>query len=601
MSTTEIPASSSSASAYPPSTASAHVVQFYGADEALMENLLRLVGTALVEGDAAVVIATQAHLKELAANLSSRCLDLTQALQQGSYVPLDASQTLAEFVVDGRPDRARFLDYMGGIIAQAARSSGKEHPRVVVFGEMVALLWADGDSEAAIQLEQLWNDLAKGQPFVLHCAYPLADFYRSEHSEALQKISAEHTAVLPHESYTALTDEGARLRTVALLQQKAQALEHELVLRQFEARFRLFVEAVQDYAIFMLDADGRVASWNAGAQRLKGYQAEEIIGKHFSVFYPEEDLKWGKPDWELKVAAKEGRFEDEGWRVRKDGSRFWANVIITALKDSAGNLIGFGKVTRDFTERMQTQVALQRAKEELERQVAERQSAEQKLRDSEASLRRLSLHLLRTQDEERRRIGRELHDTLGQYLAALKITLDSFSASASDQQLTDTIAECLHLTGEAIREMRTLSYLMYPPMLEEMGLNSAIGWYLEGFTERSQIQTTLEAPADFRRLAPDVELTLFRVLQEALTNVHRHSGSSTAHVRLFVENGTVGLEIKDHGKGIPRDMLQAASPDCPTSRGVGLRGMKERLQDLGGSLQVLTNGGTTIRALVPVK
>jgi len=237
----------------------------------------------------------------------------------------------------------------------------------------------------------------------------------------------------------------------------------------------------------------------------------------------------------------------------------------------------------------------------LEREVAEKQATEEKLRDSEVSLRRLSLHLLRSQDEERRRIGRELHDSLGQYLAALKITLDSFSPSLPEEQIADRIADCLHLTEQSIREMRTLSYLMYPPMLEDMGLSSAIAWYLEGFAERSQIQTTLEAPADFRRLAPDVELTLFRVLQEALTNVHRHSGSPTAHIRLFAENGTVGLEIKDQGKGIPQDMLQAGNPNCPVSRGVGLRGMRERLHDLGGTLQVSSNGGTTVRALVPAK
>src|SRR3954463_3499762 len=117
------------------------------------------------------------------------------------------------------------------------------------------------------------------------------------------------------------------------------------------ALFRLLVESVTDYAIFMLDTSGRVATWNAGAQRFKGYAASEIIGRHFSVFYPEVDVAAGKCEMELEVATSQGRFEDEGWRVRKDGSRFWANVVITALRDPAGTLIGFGKVTRDLTER----------------------------------------------------------------------------------------------------------------------------------------------------------------------------------------------------------------------------------------------------------
>ncbi len=121
---------------------------------------------------------------------------------------------------------------------------------------------------------------------------------------------------------------------------------------------RLLVEQVQDYAIFVLDPEGRILSWNRGAERLKGYAAEEIIGRHFSVFYPPEDRAANVTGWELEVAAKEGRFEDEGWRVRKDGSRFWANVVITALFDHEGHHAGFGKVTRDVTERMNTHAEL---------------------------------------------------------------------------------------------------------------------------------------------------------------------------------------------------------------------------------------------------
>jgi rsbT co-antagonist protein RsbR len=125
-----------------------------------------------------------------------------------------------------------------------------------------------------------------------------------------------------------------------------------------ESSFRLLVQSVKDYAIIMLDPDGNVASWNEGAQKFKGYQAEEIVGKNFSIFYTQEDIARGKPAQELKIAADQGRFEDEGWRVRKDGSRFWANVTITALRDPDGSLRGFGKVTRDLTERKLVEEAL---------------------------------------------------------------------------------------------------------------------------------------------------------------------------------------------------------------------------------------------------
>jgi len=135
---------------------------------------------------------------------------------------------------------------------------------------------------------------------------------------------------------------------------------HAEELRLSEERFRLLVESVQDYAIFMLDTTGRIISWNAGAQRIKGWTQDEIVGQFFGVFYPEEDLAAGKPQWELAVVKEEGRFEDEGWRVRKDGSRFWANVVITALHDDDGTLRGFAKVTRDLTERRATQQARER-------------------------------------------------------------------------------------------------------------------------------------------------------------------------------------------------------------------------------------------------
>jgi PAS domain S-box-containing protein len=120
--------------------------------------------------------------------------------------------------------------------------------------------------------------------------------------------------------------------------------------------YRLLVDSVRDYAIFVLDPTGHIRSWNIGAERIKGYRAEEIIGQHFSVFYTDEDNAWGKPAWELEVAAAEGRFEDEGWRVRKDGTLFWANVIITALRDETGRLVGYAKVTRDLTERRDAQL-----------------------------------------------------------------------------------------------------------------------------------------------------------------------------------------------------------------------------------------------------
>jgi PAS domain S-box-containing protein len=575
-----------------------HIVQLYTDDRFLVDVLSRFVGGALAVGDGAVVVAATAHHVALAKQLSARGLDTDKATAQGRYVIMDAGETLQRFMVDGAVDQARFDETFRNVLTRV-RSTIDNEARIAVFGEMVALLWAEGKAQEALRLEQLWNELSQTHSFSLLCAYPITGFNSERHIEPFLRICEQHSGVIPSETYLALSSEDERLRSIAHLQQKAHVLERELALRDSEVRFRLLVEAVRDYAIFMLDPEGNVTSWNLGAERIKGFKSTDIIGKHFSCFYPEEDIKSGKPQFELTTAAKEGRFEDEGWRLRKDGSRFWANVIITAIRDQAGKLLGFAKVTRDFTVRMQTEKALQS-------EVAERREAEKRLHASQKSLRQLSSHLLRTQDEERRRIGRDLHDSLGQYLAVLKMKLDIVTRNVGrtnkDDEITQDLTQCLRLTEDSIKELRTVSYLLYPPMLEEMGLKSAIPWYLDGFSARSGIKTTFEVHEDVDRLPRASELALFRVLQESLTNVHRHSGSKTARVRLLTKDGMGVLEIEDDGKGMPSELMEQSAEDWMGALGVGLRGMNERMWQLGGRLEVIPKkNGTIVRVMVPVQ
>jgi PAS domain S-box-containing protein len=568
---------------------SAHVVHFYREDSALLDELSLYIGSALVNGDSAVALAAQDHLDTLARKLKAKGLDVAKLIAQGRYQPLEASAILPQLMTNGMPDALRFTELIGGFVERANAAAKGQPACTVVFGEMVALLWAEGKYEAAMRLEELWNGLAKTHSFFLRCAYPMAGFSKNEHTEPFLKICAAHSSVVPEENYANLLDDEDRRRNVAALQQRLEILEEQKAAYENEQQLRLLVEAVQDYAIFMLDAGGRIRTWNRGAQRFKGYEPSEILGRHFSCFYPEEDIKAGKPERELEIATRDGRVEDEGWRIRKDGSRFWANVVITALKDASGNIIGFGKVTRDFTERM----LAQRAIEESQR----------RLQDSEKSLRQLSRHLLRSQDEQRRRIGRDLHDSLGQYLSVLKIKLDSLASRTRGNATVDAsdLEECTDLTENALKEVRTISYLLYPPMLEEMGLRSAIPWYLDGFMKRSGIQTSFEVSPELQRLSPDTEIALFRVLQESLTNVHRHSGSPTAEVRLSIDEGEIVLEISDAGKGMKLEGFDESGGVGAATIGVGLRGMHERMRELGGNLEVSsTEKGTTVTATVPI-
>ncbi|MFY9729095.1 MAG: sigma 54-interacting transcriptional regulator [Candidatus Acidiferrales bacterium] len=193
----------------------------------------------------------------------------------------------------------------------------------------------------------------QGVAYIVHRVEDVTDFVRLSHQEAQQQKLTEELRTRTGQMETEIF---SRAREVQEANQRLERANHELARN--EARFRSLVAGVKDYAIFMLDPQGRVSTWNAGAQRIKGYSGEEIIGEHFSRFYTQEDIEGGKPERELKIAASEGRMEEEGWRVRKDGSRFWANVIITPIYDKNGELLGFSKVTRDITERKELDEAL---------------------------------------------------------------------------------------------------------------------------------------------------------------------------------------------------------------------------------------------------
>jgi signal transduction histidine kinase len=244
------------------------------------------------------------------------------------------------------------------------------------------------------------------------------------------------------------------------------------------------------------------------------------------------------------------------------------------------------EVRDHLQKRKAAEEALQRAHDALESLVEQRTAA----------LRRLSVKLLRVQDEERRRIARELHDSLGQDLTAAKISLDMLAQDNATNSAH--LRDAQILVNRSISDTRTLSHLLHPPLLDEAGFVSAAKWYVEGFGKRSGIATKLHLPEHLRRLPRRTETALFRILQEALTNVHRHSGSRAVEVRVIADEIRVVLTVKDYGMGVPREVLDRFWKTGNV--GVGLAGIRERLKELGGSLEIESNlDGTLLRATIP--
>jgi signal transduction histidine kinase len=242
---------------------------------------------------------------------------------------------------------------------------------------------------------------------------------------------------------------------------------------------------------------------------------------------------------------------------------------------------------------------LQRAHADLEKRIQERTSD---LDAANNGLRQLSARLMQLQDDERRRIARELHDSVGQMLVALGMNLSTVKADL--ERLTkavNAVSDSAALVDELNKEIRTISHLLHPPLLDEAGLSSALRWYSDGFAQRSKIQVDLDLPAEFGRLSSEMETAIFRVVQECLTNVHRHSGSPVAKIRVYRDGEDVVVKVVDQGKGMPREQQdRMAAKGTP---GVGLRGMRERVRQLGGSLEITSPGdgkGTTILVRLPV-
>ena len=370
------------------------------------------------------------------------------------------------------------------------------------------------------------------------------------------------------------------------LNQRAEALQHlngELARRNQE------LDAIMKTApdiIFSRKTDGTRDYISGRFYEFTGAPASSADGFGWLDYVHPDDKDESTAQWMRCVQSGEN-YESE-YRLRgKDGQYRWFRARALPLRDHAGNILRWYGTCSDIHDSKLLEHSMRDSAVELERMVDERTAA----------LRFLSGRLMTMQDDERRRIARELHDGLGQELVAIKLLVTALVQESP--KLADRIGEVTSMIDRAAQQIRSLSHLLHPPLLDEVGLLSAVRWYLEGLTKRSGIDTALEVwPADFPRLAPELERTIFRIIQEALTNVYRHSGAQKGWVSVVRRDTEVVVQIRDNGKGISRKISELR----PDSIGIGISGMSQRAKEFGGELRV-TNAhpGTIVEAVIPCR
>src|ERR1700688_1529755 len=348
-------------------------------------------------------------------------------------------------------------------------------------------------------------------------------------------------------------------------------------LQGAEHPYRLMVETIDEGAPTLAE-DGTVLYANRSFAEIFDIPLEKFIGA------PLNDFVFGEDRELLAVLIADANLNIVRGEIRLDSHRQRPRTIrltLSPVREQGVHTICV--VATELTELIETNEAL---------------------RVSELSLRQLSARLLKLQDEERRRIARDLHDTTGQKIAVLSMTLDRLAKLVDSRKVDvkDALTESREVVGKIGEEIRTLSYLLHPPLLDQCGLASAVLWYAEGFKKRSGIHLNVSIDEELVRLTTDAETALFRVLQESLTNVHRYSGSPSAEIRIFQSPSKVHLEIVDHGKGVKAGTERpsfAGFAGAPTL-GVGIPGMRERIRQLGGQLEVeFSNEGTRVYATLP--
>ena len=416
------------------------------------------------------------------------------------------------------------------------------------------------------------------------------------HSATFQHPPAETASLIGFLIVSALIIVMGETNRRTRQRERRSAEEAIAATAKFEALF-------QQTTVFagVMTAEGIVIDANRLCLELCGYQAEEVLGRLFW------ECGWwqGYPESQAKIQAATPHAA-QGISYREvlpyrwaDGTERTVDFSLHPIRDSRGQIIFLHPTGVDITDLKNAEENYRKLAETLEEKARVRT---EELQQRTQQLRDLSRRLLQTQDDERRRIARELHDSAGQYMASIQMNLDALlrEAVALPAAQRERVSDSIAMLERCNSEIRTLSYLLHPPLLDELGLRSALSWYLEGFSERSGIKVECEIPDDLPRMTANTETVIFRVVQQSLVNIHRHSGSHVARIRIDCDVERVSLEISDEGKGMSPDTLAGINAGTGLV-GVGMAGMRERVIGMGGKFEVQSlNDGTTIQISLPV-
>jgi PAS domain S-box-containing protein len=512
-----------------------HFVQFYEADTALLESVRGYVASGLAAGAAAIVIATRAHLDELERQWKSDGLDLEAARSSGQYTGLDADETLSRLLLDDWPQPKRFLDVIGSVVAEAA----SRFPRVIAFGEMVALLWKDGRQSAAIHLEELWNELQKKHPFALFCAYPLSECSEEAHTAPFRSVCAAHSRVIPAESYAALTDPRERLAAISQLQQKARALENEV--RERRAAQRTLARRERELADFLdtsleglhkIGPDGTILWANKAELDMLGYPPEQYIGRSITEFHAD-------PEVIAEILRRLLRGEvlyDQPARMRcKDGSLKHVLIHSNARWDD-DKFVYTRCFTRDVTERV-------RLEEELQRRLTQLTEMD------------------RRKDEFLAMLGHELRNPLAAIRSVAELLRRTGQADPNYPQRCEMLGRQVQQMGRLVDDLLDASRITQGKITlhqEPLEFMAVMARAIE--TNRSVINArghhlSVSMPEQPIRIRGDLA-RLVQVFSNLLSNAAKYTppGGQIVVVGKALE-GYVDLSVRDNGVGITPELL----------------------------------------------